>query len=268
MTYGRHTISLCFTLIALSLPLVANATPNTMGYNGRILDGTGEPLNTTGTTLRISLHTHQTDPAEVWFETEIVDIQDGYFHVTLGDSTALAPALRANDALWVETSISGVAMGPRQRLNGAPYAIQGDTLADLQCSDGDGIRYNGSTSSWECRATEFIEFECVPTEWGYTTGSICSTTITLAQPSMVVATVTGHWYASSPACTLEILFGTEAINSVYSAKNGLHTYSPVWDDLAFTRAKLLGAGTHAVQYYTQGNCNINGSGLHGYIIPQ
>ncbi len=265
-----HRFAPAFWATALAVVLTtatAHATPTTVGYDGRILDSTGTAVNSQ-TTVRISLHTHATNSAEVWFETHIITPEDGYFHVDLGDSSSLVAPLADNAALWIETAIAGTPHGPRQRLNAVPYAIQGDTLADLQCSDGDAIRYNGTTSSWECRTTGFSQFSCIPTAWDYTTGVICSTTVTLSEPSMVFATVTGHWYATTPSCTLEILFGSEGVNSQYTAKNGLHTYASIWDDLAFTRAVPLAAGSHVVRYATQGNCKINGSGLHGYIIPQ
>ena len=85
-----------------------------------------------------------------------------------------------------------------------------------------------------------------------------------------MASVTGHWYTSSGSCTAEILFDAEATNSAYTAKDGLHTYATNWTDISFTRAKVLGTGTHTVRYATQGTatCTINGSGLHGYVIPQ
>jgi len=237
-----------------------------MGFDGRVLDATGTPIGATSS-VQISLHTALTGGTSVWTESFTVTPQDGYFHVDLGSTSALAPVLRANGSLWVETTVGGVAMTPRSALNATPYAIAGDPLSNLSCADGDSIRYNGTTSAWECRPTAMSQFTCIPPNWSYGVGDVCTTTVTLAQTSLVVATVTGHWVASSP-CTGEILFDAEATNSAYTAKNGLHSYYNNWHPINLTRAEVLAPGTHTVRYAIQGGCTINGSGLHGYVLPQ
>jgi hypothetical protein len=137
-------------LAVLLTSSTASATPQTLAFQGRILDVSGSALNSEQT-IRLSLHTDSVSDAEVWFETHTVTPQDGYFSVTLGESTPLMPALRDNGTLWVQTEEAGVAIGPRQMLHAAAYAIT-NPLDALQCMDGDTIRYEASTQSWQCKA--------------------------------------------------------------------------------------------------------------------
>ncbi len=138
------------TLAVLLASPTASATPQTMAFSGRILDVSGSALNTEQL-VRISLHTDSSAGTEVWFENHTLTPSDGYFSVTLGEATALMPALRDNGSLWVLTQVAGVAIGPRQPLTAAAYAIT-SPLDALQCSDGDTIRYESSTQSWQCQA--------------------------------------------------------------------------------------------------------------------
>lgn len=124
------------------------AAPQTMAYSGRVLDISGSPLNTEQV-VRISLHTARDSGSEVWFENHTVTAIDGYFSVTLGDTTPLVPVLRDNDSLWVQTTVAGQAIGPRQPLHAAPYAID-NPLSNLQCGDGDTIRYDSASQAWQC----------------------------------------------------------------------------------------------------------------------
>jgi hypothetical protein len=157
---------------SLSLAAAAHAAPNTMGYQGRLLDSDGAPLNSPAT-VRIALHTHPTNATEVWFEEHSVAPESGYFHVDLGASTALAPVLATYGSLWVETSVGGTPLGPRSALNAAPYAIH-DSLSALDCNDGDTIRYNGTSGSWECQPDKgrlvYSHFEYDSTDRAFGTG--------------------------------------------------------------------------------------------------
>ena len=111
-------------MIGMGWATVASAAPTTMGYGGRILDATGEPLNG-DYTVRIELHSDPLNEAQEWFENHPVTLTDGYFHVDLGNTRDLLPVLRAGGPLWVQTEIEGQAMGARSALNAAPYAIAG-----------------------------------------------------------------------------------------------------------------------------------------------
>jgi hypothetical protein len=119
----RFTSSLSILLAAqLLAPLPASAqVPQLLSYQGRLLktDGTPEigPVS-----VRFSLFQSPTGGTAIWNEDQSVSLTDGFFAAYLGDASPLTGVVDGSE-LWLELSVGGEAMKPRQRLASAPFAL-------------------------------------------------------------------------------------------------------------------------------------------------
>lgn len=154
--------------LLLSLPGVAAAVPNMLGYNGRLTAATGQPL--TGTyDFAVRIFTER-EAGTLLFEESIpgVTVTSGYFDLVLstnevvgGDSLAV---LALNyDALFIELEVNGETLAPRQELAPTAWALRSRTvwqeidgipaslnsLATLSCPKDQYARSNGA-GGWTC----------------------------------------------------------------------------------------------------------------------
>jgi hypothetical protein len=106
-------------VVALTLAAApAFAAPITVSHSGRLLTGTGAPIDGS-LTLQVTMYGTS---GSVWTDTfNAVPVQDGYFTVVLGSGAALDSAVFAASTLDVAVSIGGTEL-TRQRLHTAPRA--------------------------------------------------------------------------------------------------------------------------------------------------
>lgn len=270
-----------FIALLLASLFPAHAAPDTLGYDGRLLDANGEPIEGAHI-VRLSLHTAASQGSEVWSEEHGVTAQGGYFHAELGHTQALGTVLDANASLWVQVAVDGEALEGRTPLNAAPYALS-DTLSRLDCAEGDTLIRTGG--AWACHTPAAVEtFRCEPASWDID-GNVegCAVTLTLTEPRLVTTMVDGHWSndVNGGWCIVELLYPGEASYYANSAstpspyveqKGSSHGYPyPNWQAFTSVRSEVLPAGEHRLSYYvsesTSSNCNVNGSALRGWSLP-
>jgi len=135
-------VSMAWMLASLAL-----AGPNTITYQGCVVGGAGTPVPDGNYTMRFSIYTTAsggTIPA--WLETDAnVAVTNGLFSTTLGDGGLSFGSLFSTYAqLWLEVAIDLNCSGafdpteiysPRQKLAGAPWAIEADTLDGKHAAD-------------------------------------------------------------------------------------------------------------------------------------
>ena len=106
-----------------------------MSYQGRLVEN-GSPADGTRS-MTFRLWTASMGGTKEWEEgPKSVDVTNGLFHVTLGDTTPMD----VNDfdqALWLEVEVEGITL-PRQELLGAPYAYSLVPGADVSGDIGAG----------------------------------------------------------------------------------------------------------------------------------
>ncbi len=108
---------------ALLLTACSGVQPK-VGYQGRLTDENGTPLNGTYS-FTFSLYQASTAGSAIYTETKDVIVTDGLFDSTIGPS-ALQAGLDPewfSQTLWLEISINGEVLTPRQQLLGSPYAF-------------------------------------------------------------------------------------------------------------------------------------------------
>jgi hypothetical protein len=114
------TLVLAVCLAPAALALV----PGEINYQGLLLDSGGSPI-TGPTDLDFELFELATGGSSVWSESHgDVDVLDGVYDLILGSSTPITPALVAGGALWLEITVEGETLTPRQRIVAVPYALR------------------------------------------------------------------------------------------------------------------------------------------------
>jgi len=97
---------------------------NYQGWLGTADDTTG----VTGTfTMVFKIYDAETDGNNLWSETHEVQVSHGVFNVILGSSNPIPAEIFTGDALWLEVSVAGEVLSPRQKLVSVGYAIHAES---------------------------------------------------------------------------------------------------------------------------------------------
>ena len=105
----------------LAAPLArATVVSDTISYQGRLLDNSGDPVDGTQT-MDFRLYTDPSGGMPLWSQSSSVTVEDGLFNVNL----TVDPAHFDGRALWLGVQVQGDAqeMTPRQPLLPVPYAL-------------------------------------------------------------------------------------------------------------------------------------------------
>lgn len=141
----------CFLIAmgALTLVLIACGPDKTIGYQGRLTDSAGNPINgNVSITFRLWTCASCTTSVDKIFEkTETINVVNGLFNYEIGSAVVdaynldgLEPAQFARP-LWLELVVAGQTLTPRQKLLGAPYAmtlVGGAVIGSVHEGDGAG----------------------------------------------------------------------------------------------------------------------------------
>ncbi|MBI5528199.1 MAG: hypothetical protein HY897_17845 [Deltaproteobacteria bacterium] len=100
--------------------------PLTLSHNGYLTDTQGAPVNVT-LPFVFKVYAEETGGDPVWVEAiPNVGVQNGFYATTLGLSTSLASVFNARKDVWLEISVDGIAITPRQKISAVPYALVAD----------------------------------------------------------------------------------------------------------------------------------------------
>ena len=92
----------------------------TFSHQGKLLDSSGDPVADGSYTVMYRLYHDATGGTAVYTDTNSVTITDGYFNSDFG-AVGVDPKIFAQRT-WLEITINGETLTPRQFLRGAPYA--------------------------------------------------------------------------------------------------------------------------------------------------
>jgi hypothetical protein len=127
---------------------VAAAAPMTVTHQGRAIDAQGHPIDG-AVSVGVALYDVATLGTPFWTYTwPSVAVQDGYYAVTLGGSPspALDTAAFARPSVYLQATVAGTPVGPRQLLTSVPYAIEAERAraVETQLRIGNGSGFNGT----------------------------------------------------------------------------------------------------------------------------
>ncbi len=114
--------------VVMLIPVLAQAVPNVMSYQGKLNDKNGVPVSGS-VTMTFTIYDALTGGNALWTETwtgaNSVNVSNGIFNVQLGTITSLSPGLFSNDNLYLGIKVGTDAeMTPRQKLASGPYALK------------------------------------------------------------------------------------------------------------------------------------------------
>ncbi|MDO8806677.1 MAG: hypothetical protein Q7R35_19865 [Elusimicrobiota bacterium] len=125
--------SMIFTIL-LSLyaggipPAWGQSPPGLMNFQGRLTDSSNNPLSGPHD-FTFGVYDALTGGNQLWTETQIgVAVANGVLAAQLGAANAVPAAIFAAPAAYLQITVDGTALSPRQRLATAPYAFNSDSL--------------------------------------------------------------------------------------------------------------------------------------------
>jgi hypothetical protein len=112
-------------LLFTSLCLWAQSVPQTIDYQGRLADSSGNYLNDV-VTVDFLIYDAETGGTLLWTETQDVNCTNGVFHVQLGAVTPFSTTLFDIADPWLELVVSGETLTPRTAIASVPYSLKAE----------------------------------------------------------------------------------------------------------------------------------------------
>ncbi len=147
--------------LALALPSLAMAVPNTLVHSGRLLDASGDAVTASKT---VDLILYDGTNVERYREQHLVSFENGYFAVQVGSLTPLSASILSQD-LVIAMEIDGSEVG-REALSSVPYAMAVDGLVRVSAAPADCTA--AGTLRWEVDHLEV----CNGTDWANMDGRV------------------------------------------------------------------------------------------------
>jgi len=137
------------SFLFLNLSVAQAQNPHMLGYQGRLFDSVGDPVDGTRD-LTFRIYDAAGGGSLLFTETQIaVDVDEGFFAVSIGEVSSLDIAF--DRPLWLTTEVNGDGeMAPRVRINSVGYAytagaVQSAAVDPVSILDGGQMYYNTTT---------------------------------------------------------------------------------------------------------------------------
>lgn len=114
---------LLLAAVVIMVGCTAGELPPRFSHQGRLLDDTGRPVPDGSYSMRYNLYdSTSTSASPVYTETKTIVVEDGLFTTSIGSSGYITPSIFSQPT-YMEITIEGETLTPRQLLQGAPYAM-------------------------------------------------------------------------------------------------------------------------------------------------
>jgi len=112
-------------IIALFLSSTpALAVPPFINFQGKLTDANGSPVADGSYSMTFRLFSTLTGGSALWTEDQNLQVTGGVYYAQLGNAP-FPVALFDNDNLFLEVSITGETLAPRQRITSTAFAMRG-----------------------------------------------------------------------------------------------------------------------------------------------
>ena len=232
----RALIVLCLLLPAMAMAQV----PQKLGYQGRLLKADGTP-EAGAIDITFKILDAESAGATLWEETQKVGLTDGFYATFLGDKTAFPAKLFDGKERFLELTVGGSPLTPRQRVASVAYALSagsalsvaggavdatsisvngkpvidssGNLSGTATYKAGAGVEIAGTTISLlkTCQDGEVLKWNSTTTSWacGGTTGGTLTSVTALAPLSATTGNAPQLSIAKADATTAGFLAATD-----------------------------------------------------------
>lgn len=138
------SVNLCVAVLVF-VGAVAYGGPNVITYQGCVLKPDGTPASDGTYRMRFRIYDAVTAGTQRWEEIDAgVPVTSGLFSATLGDGTPFGSLFATYPNLWMEVAIdldkngsfaASEVYAPRQKMSGAAWAVEADTLDGKHATD-------------------------------------------------------------------------------------------------------------------------------------
>lgn len=119
--------------VALIVPSTGfSSVPGQVNFQGMLEDNNGQPV-TGSVNLDFALYDALTNGTQLWAESQSgVSVSSGIYSVALGSVTPLTSAVLDSGSVFLEITVEGEVLSPRQQLLAVPYALKAETAVDAE----------------------------------------------------------------------------------------------------------------------------------------
>jgi hypothetical protein len=163
--------------------------PTLINHQGTILGTSGNPIDGV-VTITYNLFDAAIGGTKLWTETQNIQVSKGIYNVLLGSINPLYPSVFNSENRWLEISIGGELLSPRNRLTSVPFALRSGSIAagsvnsdsiefgsitanhldssiltfnKFSCSVDEVLKWDGNT--WVCTPLSSLQPSCFEGDW-------------------------------------------------------------------------------------------------------
>ncbi len=183
-------------------------SPRLLNYQGYLTDTLGNPIANPSVSMTFGIWSLSGGGAQIWYETQNVNVAKGIFSVLLGSVTPIPDSVftKGTDR-WLELTYAGITLSPRTRITSSGYALSA-TYSDTAFSV-----VNNAITTPKILDTAVTMAKLAPA--GATTNQVIKWNGSMWQPSTDVASSDTDW-----------IFSGNNIYSGVSGGVGIGTTSP------------------------------------------
>jgi len=116
-------------ILSIMFSTVSADIPNFISYQGKVSDGSGDPVADGSYSMRFRIYNVSTGGSSLWDSgVQMVSVAGGVFNVLLGESPQPALELAFDEDYWLLVTFDGINQTPRQRLASIGYAYMASGL--------------------------------------------------------------------------------------------------------------------------------------------
>lgn len=156
-------------ILLIRITGVTMAAPDLVNYQGMIKTSAGVPVAGT-VALQFTLYNAPSGGTMVWGELQdSVQLKNGIYNVLLGSGTLLpgSPPLRAdlfsNTNLWLQVTVNGEPLAPRDQLTSVPYALKAANADNATLLNGQAASSFGSAADVLASQTNISSLQTIIT---------------------------------------------------------------------------------------------------------
>ena len=117
------TVAVSIAALTTAVPASAASVPPFLTEQGRLFDAMGMPITAT-LSFVFTVYNDASGTTNLWTETKMITLDDGYFSTTLGDVTAMPSTVFNGTTRYLGIKVGAdPEMTPRQPLSSVPYAL-------------------------------------------------------------------------------------------------------------------------------------------------